>query len=102
MYDSMFHANNQYIIIAIILHIIIHDITEFLFQFFSLSIFGPVEKIESIIAQINWIGYVKEKITIKSELPINHRKNRETIGINESKKVSNQILNNLFIMIVII
>ena len=84
-------------IIATIVHNTIHDITEFLFQFFSLSIFEPVEKIESIIAPTNWIGYVKEKITIKSELPINHRKNREIIGINESKKVSNQILSNLFI-----
>lgn len=97
MYDSMFQAKNQYIIIAIILHIIIQDITEFLFQFFSLSIFGPVEKIESIIDPTNWIGYVKEKITIKSEPQINHKKNRKTVGINESKKLSNQILSNLFI-----
>lgn len=87
-------------IIATIVHNTIHDITEFLFQFFSLSIFGPVEKIDNNIDQTNWIGYVKEKITIKSELPINHRKNHEIIGINESKRLSNQILKSLFILLI--
>ena len=40
-------------IIATIVHNTIHDITEFLFQIFSLSIFGPVEKIDNNIDQIN-------------------------------------------------
>ncbi len=53
IYHSIFRANNPYTIIARILHITNHDITEFLFLFFSLSMFGPIEKIERIIDPIN-------------------------------------------------